>query len=48
MTLAEKELPWQSYHLELRAGDQMICEYLDAAHPRSSLRSAPAAARADR
>ena len=28
MTLAEKQLPWQSHHLDLRAGDQQQAEYL--------------------
>jgi glutathione S-transferase len=28
MTLAEKQLPWESHHLDLRAGDQQKPEYL--------------------
>lgn len=28
MTLAEKRLPWENHHLDLRAGDQQMPEYL--------------------
>jgi len=28
MTLAEKQLPWESHHLDLRAGDQQKPEYI--------------------
>jgi glutathione S-transferase len=74
MTLAEKQLPWESHHLDLRAGDQqkpeyvklnpnavvptlvhndgviiestVICEYLDDAYHKPSLRPKDPAARA--
>ena len=28
MALAEKQLPWESHHLDLRAGDQQKPEYV--------------------